>query len=92
MKAIAAEEEKPTEPFTAVLLYMEKLACIESAQQWKQIRELRNAINHEYEENTNVLSEFFQQLVLNTPTLFQWHEQLHAFCQKTYAPRTKAPA
>ena len=30
MKAIAVEEEKPAEPFTAVLLYMEKLGCIAS--------------------------------------------------------------
>jgi N-acyl-D-aspartate/D-glutamate deacylase len=84
MKAIAAEEEKPTEPFTAVLLYMEKLGCIDSVQQWKQIRELRNAINHEYEEDTAILSEFFQHLAQAAPTLFQWHEQLQAFCQKTY--------
>jgi hypothetical protein len=35
MKAVAAEEEKPTERFTALLLYMEKLNCIESAQAWK---------------------------------------------------------
>jgi hypothetical protein len=86
MKAVAAEEEKPTEPFTAVLVYMEKLSCIDSAQQWKQIRELRNAINHEYEENTDLLSEFFQHLVKAAPTLFKWHEQLQAFCQKTYTP------
>ena len=43
MKAVAVEEEKPSEPFTAVLLYMEKLGCIGSVERWKDIRELRNA-------------------------------------------------
>eukprot|EP01034_Spumella_vulgaris_P024150 gene24150-30462_t len=47
MKAVAVEEEKPSEPFTAVLLYMEKLGCIDSVDRWKDIRELRNGVNHE---------------------------------------------
>ncbi len=42
---IALEEEKPSEPFTAVLLYMEKLGCLDSVDRWKEIRELRNAVN-----------------------------------------------
>jgi hypothetical protein len=40
MRAVAIEEEQRTEPFTAVLLYMEKLEVIESAQVWKELREL----------------------------------------------------
>ncbi len=32
VKAVALEEEKPSEPFTAVLLYMEKLACLDSVE------------------------------------------------------------
>lgn len=38
---------------------MEKLEIIDSAEHWKVIRELRNAVNHEYEENAERLSEFF---------------------------------
>ena len=87
MKAIAVEEEKPSEPFTSVLLYMEKLECIHSVERWKQIRELRNAINHEYEEDPAVLSEFFESLMQSAPELFSWHEQLQLFCQKIY-PRS----
>jgi hypothetical protein len=48
MRAVAIEEEQKTEPFTSVLLYMEKLSIIDSAQAWKELRELRNAVNHEY--------------------------------------------
>ena len=84
MKAVAVEEEKPSEPFTAVLLYMEKLGCISSVDQWKEIRELRNAVNHEYEDDPAVLHEFFEQMILSAPALLQWHAQLTSFCQSTY--------
>jgi hypothetical protein len=85
MKAISVEEEKPSEPFTAVLLYMEKLGCIDSVDRWKDIRELRNAVNHEYEDDPSVLHEFFAQMVQASPELLRWHEQLTAFCDATSA-------
>lgn len=84
MKAVAVEEEKPSEPFTAVLLYMEKLGCIDSVDRWKDIRELRNAVNHEYEDDPAVLHEFFEQMIQAAPELLRWHDQLTAFCQNTY--------
>lgn len=84
MKAVAIEEEKPSEPFTAVLLYMEKLGCIDSVDRWKDIRELRNAVNHEYEDDPAVLHEFFEQMIQAAPDLLRWHDQLTAFCQLTY--------
>lgn len=84
MRAIAIEEEQKTEPFTAVLLYMEKLGVIDSAQSWKELRELRNAVNHEYEENPQRLSEFFLELVQATPVLMDWHMRIVEFCQRNY--------
>ena len=86
MKAVAVEEEKPSEPFTAVLLYMEKLRCINSVDRWKEIRELRNAVNHEYEDDPAVLHEFFEQMIQAAPELLRWHDQLHSFCKATYPP------
>ncbi len=84
MKAVAVEEEKPSEPFTAVLLYMEKLGCIDSVERWKDIRELRNAVNHEYEDDPSVLHEFIEQMINAAPELLRWHDQLTAFCKTTY--------
>jgi len=85
MKAIALEEEKPSEPFTAVLLYMEKLGCLDSVERWKEIRELRNAVNHEYEDDPQVLHDFFQAMLATAPELLRWHDQLLEFCSKTYS-------
>ena len=84
MRAVAIEEEQRTEPFTAVLLYMEKLDIIDSSERWKTIRELRNAVNHEYEENTQRLSEFFVELTKSVPELFRYHDRLVEFCESNY--------
>lgn len=84
MRAVAIEEEQRYEPFTAVLLYMEKLGVIDSAQRWKEIRELRNAINHEYEENPERLSAFFSELTAAASSLFSWHDGLSRFCRENY--------
>ena len=84
MKAIAVEEEKTAEPFTAVLLYMEKLGCLESVDRWKEIREIRNAVNHEYEDDSVALQGLFQAMLASTPELMRWHDRLLAFCAKTY--------
>lgn len=84
MKAVALEEEKPAEPFTVVLFYMEKLGCLDSVERWKEIRELRNAVNHEYEDDPKVLHEFFEAMLASAPELLRWHDQLLAFCRKTY--------
>ena len=84
MRAIAIEEEQKADTFTAVLLYMEKLEIIETSDRWKELRELRNAINHEYEEDSARLAEFFSELVRATPQLFAWHETLTKFCKQNY--------
>ena len=87
MRAIAREEEQNTEPFSVVLIYMTKLGILDSVEQWKLIRELRNVVNHEYEENTERLSEFLQELTQATPALFLWLGRMVAFCESTYPQR-----
>ena len=85
MRAIAIEEEQKADTFIAVLLQMEKLDIIETSDRCIELRELRNAINHEYEEDSDRLAEFFSELVQATPQLFAWHENLTKFCQQSYA-------
>lgn len=84
MRAITREEEHPIEPFSQVLVYMEKLNILPAASRWKEIRELRNAINHDYEDQPARLSEFFQALHASVTDLHQMHENLLAFCARTY--------
>lgn len=85
MRAVAIEEEENCEPFGAVLAFMEKLDILDSIAHWKLIRELRNAVNHEYEDNTTRLSEFFRLLAEETPTLIGYQQRLAAYCYQHYS-------
>ena len=84
MRAIAIEEEVKVDRFGSVLAFMEKLGVLESAERWKIIRELRNAVNHEYEEDTDQLTQFFMEMVNATPELFDCHHKLLGFCREAY--------
>ncbi len=63
MRAVASEEEIEIERFGSVLAFMEKIGVLESAERWKIIREIRNAISHEYEEDSVRLNEFFNEML-----------------------------
>ena len=84
MRAVAIEEEQDAERFGAVLAFMERLQVLDTAEHWKLIRELRNAVNHEYEDETARLAEFFALLAKETPALFGYFDRLRWFCAGTY--------
>ena len=84
MRAIAIEEEEHPEPFGAVLALMEKLCILDSTEHWKLIRELRIAVNHEYEENSERLTQFFSQIIEETPALLDYMNQMLVYCRKAY--------
>lgn len=79
LRNLAIEEEIDVERFGSVLAYMEKIGILDSAAGWKEIRELRNGINHEYEDNPARLAEFFAALMDALPALLDWHRRLVAF-------------
>lgn len=84
MRALAIEEEIDVDRFGSVLAFMEKVDVLESAERWKIIREIRNAINHEYEEDEAKLTQFFKEMLKVTPELFDIHLKLVHFCQEAY--------
>ena len=84
MRAVAIEEEISVERFGSVLGFMEKLGILESVDQWKLLRELRNAVNHEYEEDEIRLTQFFMEMLRATPELVATQERLVTFCQEAY--------
>lgn len=84
MRAVAIEEELDVDRFGAVLAFMERLQVLDSTGHWKLIRELRNAINHEYEDDTARLAEFFGLMASETPVLFGYLDRLRAHCASAY--------
>lgn len=83
MRNIAFAEEIDTDRFGSVLAYMEKLGILDSAQRWKEIRELRNSVNHEYEDNAERIVQFFTALADALPSLLDYHRRLEAFAVST---------
>ncbi len=84
MRAVAIEEEQEVERFGSVLAFMERLQVIDSADHWKLIRELRNAVNHEYEDDGTRLAKFFELMTQEAPALFGYFDHLQAHCASAY--------
>ena len=84
MRAVAVEEEQDVERFGAVLAFMERLKVLDTAEHWKAIRELRNAVNHDYADDSIRLAEFFDLLMVESPVLFGYLSRLKEFCAKNY--------
>ncbi|MDP2880779.1 MAG: hypothetical protein Q8N89_04250 [Azonexus sp.] len=86
MKSVAIEEESATSPFGAVLALMEKLSILDNLEKWKLVRELRNSVNHEYEDDANELHQILSNMVESAPWLFAIHERLVSFVKENYLP------
>ena len=84
MRAVALEEEADADRFGSVLAFMEKIGIVDSAETWKVIRELRNSINHEYEEDSQRLGRFFEELVKSAPLIIGYFRNLKMFCRNAY--------
>ena len=85
MRAVAVEEEQDVERFGAVLAFMERLKVLDTAEHWKAIRELRNAVNHEYADDSIRSAEFFDLLMVEVPVLFGYLRRLKGFCACNYS-------
>ena len=84
-RSIANVEEQDVDLFGAVIVSMERLKIIDSADHWKLISEPCNAVNHEYEDDGARLAEFFELMVGDTPKLVGCFTRLQAHCDSTYS-------
>ena len=51
-----------------------------SADDWKKARDVRNQINHEYEENERVLAPLIAEMANCVPALFLIHDRAMVYC------------
>ena len=84
MRAVAVEVEQDVERFGAVLAFMERLEVLDTVAHWKAIRELHNAVNHDYADDSIRLAEFFDLLMAEVPVLFGYLSRLKDFCANSY--------
>lgn len=81
LRAIAQEEEVEITGFSDVLAFAEKAEILASADDWKKARDVRNQINHEYEENERVIAPLIREMANCVPTLFLIHDRAAAYCK-----------
>ena len=80
LKAIALEEGVHVVGITDVLAFAEKAGIIESEQDWKEPRDVRNAINHEYEEDTATLSALATRMLELVEPLVSMNDRAESYC------------
>jgi uncharacterized protein YutE (UPF0331/DUF86 family) len=80
LASIAREEEVEYSGFSDVLAFAEKSGIIASESVWKEIREIRNQINHEYEDDPDALTVILKKMVTCIPTLLEWETGARNYC------------
>lgn len=63
LKAIALEEGVAIIGMSDVLSFAEKAGIVESELDWKEPRDIRNAINHEYEESPQAVATLIREML-----------------------------
>ncbi len=84
LASIAREEEVKYSGFSDVLAFAEKAEIITSESDWKEIREVRNQINHEYEDDPEVLAEIINKIVTCIPALLEWETNAQHYCNTKF--------
>lgn len=80
LRAIAQEEEVEITGFSDVLAFAEKAEILASADDWKKARDVRNQINHEYEENERILTPLIAEMANCVAILLLIHDRAAAYC------------
>ncbi len=85
LKAIALEEGVKVVGMSDVLAFAEKAGIIESERDWREPRDVRNAINHEYEEDAKALSVLVGEMLNLVEPLMGVHRRAERYCTEKLA-------
>ncbi len=85
LKAVAIEEGVAIVGITDVLAFAEKAGIVDSSEDWKEPRDIRNAVAHEYEENEQLLAELIVRMLDLVEMLESIHERSERYCVDKYA-------
>lgn len=77
------QEEVEGVPFIDILNLLEKLGLINSSQQWQYLREIRNAISHEYDDSPELMVQALNATFEAKVDLLDIYRKLkHAYLQR----------
>ena len=80
LKSIALEEGAKVVGISDVLAFAEKAGLIDSEQDWKTARDIRNAINHDYEEDAQTLSVLVGEMLNLVGSLMLMYQRAESYC------------
>ena len=83
MRHCALLMSETTSPFLKVLSLFEKLAVIESIDNWQMCRTARNLAAHDYETDYALIAEHFNELQTLQPVLVKCGSRLLALCAQS---------
>ena len=81
LKSVALEEGVKVVGMSDVLAFAEKALLIENEQDWKEPRDVRNAINHEYLEDAKVLAVLVTEMLKLVGPLMAMHKRAEEYCR-----------
>jgi len=86
VKVFAAVLEWSQEPgsypsFLDKLHVLEKVGAISNAQLWSELRQMRNALSHEYPDDPGQMAKYFNRAYELSGYLLQCHEQIKTYVQ-----------
>ena len=77
------EEDVEGLPFIDLLNKLEKLNLIHSTAQWQSLREIRNAVSHEYDDSPELMAQVLNAVFMARIELFQ----IYGKSKETYQSR-----
>lgn len=75
-------EQKKSERILDLLHLMEKYSIVASVTQWQNMRELRNAIAHEYWDDDEALATLLEKVWRDSVVLVETVQRLQVYCVK----------
>ena len=88
LKSIALEEGVKVVGMSDVLAFAEKAGLLENEQDWKEPRDVRNAINHEYQEDAKVLAVLVAEMLKLVEPLMAMHRRAEQYCYEKFSVQT----
>jgi len=74
------EEDVDGKPFLDILNLMEKLSLIDSADEWRQLREYRNELAHNYEDDPIIASKTINTIYEKIYFLISTYNNMKEYC------------
>ena len=80
---IYLNEEIEGKPFIDILNTMEKIGLIDSAYDWRELRDIRNELSHNYEDEPEQMSEAINRIYDKRSSLINIYKKIKSYYQKT---------